>query len=479
MTVAHEAVPPLVDGPRGSMTRKSLALLSRDVAVTAVRFVATVYIARRLGPAAMGVWLVLTMIPSYAEAFARLKADLAAIYFVGAERYDAGRVALGLNVIAVVTGTAVIGIGWLGQDLIFEHLLKSAPGTRPLILVMLACVPLHFLYLNYGYLLLQREDVSGYNRMTVLREGTAAVLPVILLAISDAGVTAVVVPFLVAVAGATAYGMVRVHRVVPLTARLDLAMLARLCRYSAALYAAGLVSQLNVYLSATLVALYLSPAQVAFFRLAQDKAQLLNRLPAAVNTLLYARIAVSGTAAAPATSARAFRMLAVVLAAAAGVGALAIQPVVRGLYGYQYAPIVGVFLVLLPGVAAAAAAGALVQYFMGTGRPWAVVYPSLAALVAQAVLGPLVIPASGPIGAAVVTSLAFVVTAVVTIYEFRVMTRASVSALVPGRDDVESLAMIARAGLVPDRTGGRGGPRVGAGEPSYRPGRPAGQGDPE
>jgi O-antigen/teichoic acid export membrane protein len=479
MTLVRDAPSPSAGGPPGSLVRNSAALLSRDVVLMGVRFVATVYIARRLGPAAMGAWLVLTMIPSYAEAFARLKVDLASVYFVGSGRYDPGRVAFGLNVIALATGGAVVAVGWLGQDLVHEYLLKSTPGTRPLIVVMLMSVPLHFLYLNYGYLLLQREDVRGYNRMTVIREGTAAVLPVVLLATTDAGVGAVAVPFVVAAAGATAYGMLRLHRTVPLTPRLDMPLLAALCRYSAALYVAGLVSHLNVYVSATLVALYLSPAQVAFFRLAQDKAQLLNRIPAAVNTLLYARIAASGPAAAPATAARAFRVLVVVLAGAAGVGALLIRPVVQGLYGSEYAEIVGAFLVLLPGVVLAAAAGALLQYFMGTGRPWAVVLPSLVALILQAGLGPVVIPAGGALGAAALTSLAFAVTAGLIVHEFRRMTRPQAAAVRPRWEDLRSLGAAARAAVVPYWSGSRDGTARGAGDHTARRGGSPGQGDME
>jgi len=62
---------------------KSLSLFSRDIFVYSTKTITGAIIARTLGPEGFGIWIILQMLPSYAEAFGRLKFDIAAVYFLG------------------------------------------------------------------------------------------------------------------------------------------------------------------------------------------------------------------------------------------------------------------------------------------------------------------------------------------------------------------------------------------------------------
>ena len=44
-----------------------------------------------MGPTMIGVWILLTLLPSYAEGFGRLKADIAAVYYLGKGRTVSGK----------------------------------------------------------------------------------------------------------------------------------------------------------------------------------------------------------------------------------------------------------------------------------------------------------------------------------------------------------------------------------------------------
>ena len=45
-----------------------------------------VAVARILGPEMIGLWVILLLIPGYAEAYGRLKFDIVAVYFLGKKK---------------------------------------------------------------------------------------------------------------------------------------------------------------------------------------------------------------------------------------------------------------------------------------------------------------------------------------------------------------------------------------------------------
>ncbi|MDR1057043.1 MAG: hypothetical protein LBL17_00470 [Coxiellaceae bacterium] len=62
---------------------KSFSLFQRDVILSAVNLFTSTVIVRKLGPEMAGLWAILLLIPGYAEAFGRLKYDVASVYFLG------------------------------------------------------------------------------------------------------------------------------------------------------------------------------------------------------------------------------------------------------------------------------------------------------------------------------------------------------------------------------------------------------------
>jgi O-antigen/teichoic acid export membrane protein len=63
-----------------SLSSKSFSIFQRDLFLLLCNLITGIVIARKLGPELMGLWAILQLIPGYAEAFGRLKFDVAAIY---------------------------------------------------------------------------------------------------------------------------------------------------------------------------------------------------------------------------------------------------------------------------------------------------------------------------------------------------------------------------------------------------------------
>src|SRR3990172_2172297 len=109
-----------------SIANKSFALFRRDTLIYTVSIVSGAIIARVLGPTTMGIWIILLMIPSYAEAFGRLKFDIAAVYFLGKDRHRLGEMTFILNVVALICSTTLIILFCWKIDFFNAYLFKNA-----------------------------------------------------------------------------------------------------------------------------------------------------------------------------------------------------------------------------------------------------------------------------------------------------------------------------------------------------------------
>jgi O-antigen/teichoic acid export membrane protein len=386
-----------------SLSAKSFSLLKRDIFLFGTNLITGVVVARKLGPDALGLWIILQMIPTYAEVFGRMKFDIAAVYFLGRGKYKTGEVVFTLNLLAVVASFAIIGIFLIGYDWFCGYLFgNAASDVTVFIYLMLLQIPLQFLYINYSYLFIHREDVEHYNRMTVIKALFASCVSIPLLLCFDLGLTAVAVPAVLATLLGLLYGIICFRSAESTGMRVNLSIIRDLFSYGFKLYVAGLISSLNAYVTNLIVVFFLQPAQVAFFNMAQNKGILINKVPDAISTILFPRVSKTDDPAVSALLvARAFRVTLSILLLLGLLAFIAIWPLVYILYGKQYLPMVAPFWILLPGLVLSGAAGVTNQYFTGIGRADLTAKILVLPLLIQIPVAILLIPPMGIIGAAI------------------------------------------------------------------------------
>jgi O-antigen/teichoic acid export membrane protein len=389
----------------GGLALKSLSIAKRDLLLMATNVATGVVVARLLGPAILGVWVVFQLILSYAEAFGRPRFDQAAVYYVGRRIYGAGVVAFTINVAALASSVVIVAVAAVAFESIYGLLLRDAPDVHGLLWLVLAQIPLQFIYLNYAYLHISRENVHAYNRMTVWRSISNAVLTVIALAVLQLGLTGVVLAMLASTVLGIAYGAIRFHRDTAIVTTWDWKLVRDLGGYGSRMYVAGAVGQLNNQLTNAICAVYLPSAELAYFSIASARRDVMNLLPNAVNTILFPRISSLERADAARLTALSMRLLLVTMLGV-GVGAAAlIRPVVALLYGAQYLPVVQPFLLLVPAFVVAGAMSPALQYFLGIGRPDLTVKVGVPAALLQLALAAWLVPAWSLIGAAIALAI--------------------------------------------------------------------------
>ncbi len=385
-----------------SLGTKSFSIFKRDAFLYITQIITSVIIARKLGPEMMGIFALLTMITSYAESFGRMKFDIAAVYFLGKNKYKIGDVVFTLNMLALITSAVIITLiiwqfDWL-YNLLFS---KSTFDARFLIYFILLQIPLQFLYMNYSYILVHKEDIKTYNWMIIIKSLISSVLGIFLLLVFNLGLWAIagagVLSFLVSLI----YGALNLGSYQTPSNIINKPLIKDLFQYGFKLYLSGLVGHFQAYITNLIVALYLVPAQIAYFSMARGLGQLMDKVPAALSTILFPRItkAVTHEEAAQ-LSARATRLSTLLLIFVGLIAYLLIKPAVYIMYGAKYLPLVTPFMILIPGIVLAGATTPFMQYFMGINRADLGITLPIFPLIIQLSLSLILIPAYGTSGAA-------------------------------------------------------------------------------
>lgn len=425
-----------------SLAKKSFSMFQRDALLFVTGTITSILIARKLGPDVMGIWMIIILIPIYAETFGRLKFDIAAIYFLGKGDFEERDVERTLNSIAIFLSILICIPCYIFSKEICQYLFNASSENVLLLRICLIQIPFTFLYMNYTYLFIYREDTVTYNRMVVIRALMGSIGAVLALYLFESGLFGVILLSISGIAFAFLYGFFRFkgrgNGNYPL---INLRMIKTFSSYTSKLYLAGVISNLNLYVVRTLLAIFLAPSQLAFFGIAQDRAGLLTKIPESLNVLLFSRLSKSNSSMEKnELTIKGFRVILLAMSFGALLAIVFIYPMVWLLYGKIYLPMVGPFVILLPGIIASGCISVLLQYFNGTGKSSIQVLIFSIVLLVQAILLFVINKNLTTILASFVFSIAMILACTYTIKLFIRDTQFKWNDLVIKKSDVSIIA---------------------------------------
>lgn len=418
--------------------QKTFSIFKRDVLLFILNVVTSIIIARKLGPELLGVWVAISLIPSYAEAFGRIKFDLAAIYFIGKKRYSEKEAVYHLNLVAFITAFLISILILILRFQIVNLLFNGDTDNLIYIYAILPIIFLKFYDLNYSYLLISREDVKSYNIMIIIKAIIGSGGASILLIFFDFRLWSIVAMSLLSVVFSLTYGRSRFNKRYTgskTISTINKALLIDFFHYSFKLYIGGIISYLNVFLMKSFLAIYISSEKLAFYSLAQDRATLMNKISKSANTLLYPRVSRLSRLDSIKTTTKAFRIIFILGVMASIIFSIVIKPLVFILYGIEYLPMVKPFLVILPGILLSGSCDVFTSYFSGVGRSDLVMKLAILPLLLQIVLALFLVEDYGIIGAALSFSFGMILFSVLQVLFFLNITDGHIKHLFPRVDD--------------------------------------------
>jgi O-antigen/teichoic acid export membrane protein len=401
---------------------------------------ATFLIARTGGPAAVGTYALLRVLPGIVGLVVSSGLPGAVPYFLaGASR---GYPRLRGTLIALAVGSGLLGTALWAASVPLLHATIFSDVAPALLILAGLTVLTQLLFATSKACLQGLDDLPATNWAIFLEE--FVFLPAYL-ALHLAGVdqyVAIVAALLIADVAPTLIASARLARVGFFTApgRPASALVAKVSAFGARGQVGNLLSLLNYRLDFVILAAMTGPVVLGGYAVASKFAELL-RLPSlSLFWVLYPRFAKDDPEQAESRARRLIPRAGLLTAAGAVPLALAAGFVVPAVYGEAFRPAIVPAQIILLGLFAEGAAGVITAFLYGRGRPGLNSLVTGGGLVVTVVLDLLLIPQYGAVGAAWASAAAYLSTTGMLVIWFFRLSRQRARTEAPERGTPSALA---------------------------------------
>lgn len=370
-----------------------------QVVMTLIGVGTGVITARWLGPEGRGLFqLIVVVAPFMIANLVKLGIPQASVYVIRREHVEPSVVAS--NTAALVLALAVVAAGgcWLAQSWIYANVLKGAPAGALAAVVVLVPLVIWQAYLLGVVQALQR--FGEYNIQQIAPNLLSLIGMAVVLIWLDGGVRGAVATYVAVMAIVTGWLALRVHRVAPIRPRIDCAVMGRMLRFGVKSHLQTLAATWHLRIDQLLIGYLLDPTQVGLYAVAVNLTNLLLRVPDALGTVLFPRLAGATREAGDEATAVVCRATFAVMMMGA-LGYLLVGPTaLRLLYGDRFQGAVRPMLALLPGIVLMGQYLILTRNFTSRNRQEVNIAAAVTALAANVALNVVLIPRYGIVGAA-------------------------------------------------------------------------------
>lgn len=385
------------------LTPDVLLTLGNKVGVLFLNVAGTVVVARTLGPTGRGAIAVAFSLALLLIQFGSLGLQSANPYFVSRDPRYLPRVITNSIWLSVSLGLLLVAAGAIAK-VAFPAALNGLDWLD--VIVVLAGVPAVLASTLLQSLLLAEGRMVAYNAV----ELTAALLTfvglVIGLAVLDIGVLgAISLMVALNIAAAGCY-LILLRRHGPVIGSPDLGLMARMLRYGFRIYVATLLAYAVGRINLFFVNSYIGPSAAGQYSIGVALADGMHLLPSVVALNLFPRIARGEPHE---RSAAVFRSLAPLFALLCLLTAPLAAPGIRLVFGHEFAPAVGIYYWLLPGIFAYGMLNVLSYHFAGRGFPLEAVIVWVPGLLLNVAIVLIFLPDGGTHVAALAATASYVV----------------------------------------------------------------------
>lgn len=381
-----------------------------------INAVVGILLARFLTVLDRGIMFLVMTLPILVYSFLDVGLSQANIYMLKKKEY-APRYVLGnsLAYCLVVGLVATIGL-WLLRIPVQELVLKGMPKEAYIWMVLLVPVLLLSRMLLSFLRAYDRFDLFNLQR---LLEGILLLTGISVIFFGfHGGLTQVIALYFGVMTTTLLFALVSLMITIPVELGFNGGMLKESFLYGSKIYAHNMLGFLNYRLSMYLLAIYLSPVEVAYYSLAASLGEMVWYIPDSVGLVLFPRLTAVEDAEIGPLTAKVGRFT-MVFTALIGIGLLStgwlLIPLV---YGADYQASVIPLIVLMPGIMAMGLYKVLIRYFTAKDRQQWMVLAAVIGVAVTAIAIFVLLPLWGTNGAAAATAFGYAVMTLVLSFKF-------------------------------------------------------------
>ena len=410
-----------------ALLKGTAGVLAANVGARVVALVslslATLMIARVGGPAAVGIYALLRVLPGLIGVVASAGLPGAIAYFLAGPSRADRRLPLTICATALAGGVAGTVFWWAAVPLVGN---KLFPDLSPALVLVAGCTVLTQLVVATAKSCSQgSDDLPGANLVIVNEEFMFLPAYGLLWLAGVRGADGLVAGLLIADVATFVPAWIRLTRrgYFRDAARPSLALSRRLCGYGMRAQLGGVMSLLNLRLDFVLLSLMAGPAVLGIYAIASKFAELLKIPGLALSYVLYPTYARLGREQAAARARSLMRRVGPAIAAAAVPLWFVAGYLIPAIYGPAFHAAVGPARIIIVGLVLEGIAGVITAFLYGIGRPGLNSWGMAVGLATTVVLDVALIPAFHATGAAYASAAAYLASTLALIWFFQQTSR--------------------------------------------------------
>lgn len=425
-------LPPRALSHRKGLLGQTVKTMAFSMAILVINMVTGMVTARLLGPEGRGIQTALILLPQFLPFACTFGIHAALLYQMKknpereAELYYASLwLTLCAGAVCVMAGLFLIP-AWLGAD-------SPVVSTAQWLMVT---TPFMLLFFMHNALFRGREEFNMFNRMRYLVPLLTLVALLVLAMLDRLTPTTSAIAYLAPYIPVTMQAMIRAIRIYGRAFSGTLSACKKVLAYGFGAYGIDLLGNLILYMDQIILVNLLAPGPLGLYVVAVSLSRVLAIFSSSIIMVLSPKASSLPPKDAAFLSLRVFK-LSLLAALVCTVVFVVVAPIlIELLYGDRFVESTNVFRLLVFEVVLSGAALVLAQSFMAVGKPFIVTVSQAIGVLLVIPLMYYLVPEYGVIGAGWALLLPAVIRLLFVVVAFEWKFRFSLSALIPGPDDI-------------------------------------------
>lgn len=372
--------------------------------------------ARVLGPEGIGIYAIVLLIPNYIAAYGALSIGAANVYLVAKKNFPINDIFSNSIIVSAFFSIIYIALFAVFFGLLREHFFKTINPFYAFIGIL--ALPLSFFNRYFEGIIRGLYLITKYNVSTILSKLVYALGLVIFLLLFKFDALGAVIATLLASFLQLLYMSIILFRIAAFHLRLNMGPLKESFSFGIREHIGNIFQELNLRLDMFFITALYSPEYIGWYATSFGLAELVWYIPNSIGLVLFPKISSMRKDEANKMVPLVCRNSTMItLISCVGLALLG-KFMIKVMYGYNFLPSFLPLLLLLPGIFSLGIAKVLTKYTSGIGKPQYNTYSSITAFVFTVVLLELLVPKYNIVGAAIASSVAYLIYTVVITYFF-------------------------------------------------------------
>lgn len=415
-----------------SFVKNTIMTLSRQISGILLGLLASIIIARSLGPEGNGLYQLIVLLPTTLMTLLNLGVGTSSVYYVGQKKYDIKDIIKTNTASGAVLSLVAVIIGLIGVMFFSDKFFEGVPPNY--LYFILLIMPL--LMLNDFYLVIFQgvQDFKSFNSLALLRQLAALITLVLFIFVLKIGLVGTVIAFIAGVVTQFIVTLILLNKNLKtnlFSGSFSKAYFKESFSFGFKAHFSNVLSFINYRADIYLISMFLNPAAVGLYGVAVSIAERLWIVSQSISSVLYPAISSSSNVDSKNKLTSVISRNVLFFSIIAGiVFYFASDLIFRLLFGEAYADSSDILKMLLPGIILFSVDRILSNDLAGRGKPELNMYTSIFTVASNIILNILLIPKIGIAGAAVSTSVTYSLSTLVKMILFKRETGVSYAKMV-------------------------------------------------